>query len=153
MQGEDGDDDGSAGDGADEGVPQKVLGCITCNGPAGKRWYVMQAFLKIVAALLLIAILADPFVDAVSRFGELVGIPGSIMAAVIPIVSNLNELIASVLFTANAVKGKNSMMFVVWGRCCVVLLLLLVGLVTTLVRCFVGAVDTGDVCVMLPQSL
>ena len=107
---------GESADGADEeaeeGVVPHQVGCITCSDRSMKRWFVAQAFLKIIAALLLIAILAEPFVDSVSRFGALTGIPEGIMAAVIPIVSNLNELIASVLFTATAVKGKNSMMCV-----------------------------------------
>jgi len=93
-----------------ESAPRRV-GCITCNSQSMKRWFIAQAFLKIVAALLLIAILAEPFVDAVANFGALTGVPDGIMAAVIPIVSNLNEVIASVLFTATAVKGKNSMMY------------------------------------------
>jgi Ca2+/Na+ antiporter len=83
------------------GVPQRV-GCITCTSAGMKKWFICSAFLKIIVALVLIAILAEPFVDAVSRFGELTGIPDGIMAAVIPIVSNLNEVIASVLFTVSS---------------------------------------------------
>ena len=71
-------------------------GCCHCTPYARRACAGLTAMLQICFALFVIMIFADPFVNTLEAVAKQLSLPPFIVACIIPIVSNLNEVIASI---------------------------------------------------------